>query len=622
MLGKQYRKLLSTLSSSDKALLKNVEGLAPETIEDDYVDVAIEVNPEIFLDLGLSNIGTKDDKDYIENDLGVFYAGENSEGKCWFWAFTQIDEDKAKTGDFSEEDIAGFGDGESGVIPENKETEQFKRFKEIIKPFVIQSIKDEYGANIEKGVQENMDTNKKKSSNSLKENKKSNNKQVKESCELDERNLTRAERHNRDMNRIFDGVKKQNDDMANFLRTKGISDEEIEEMKKNCGLHGNALRSKIAELGLDDEYFNKNKKESCKGKNCKEDLDKDEDENYGEYEGFLEVGDFIIFDTLDDELSDWEEEHPSDKGYEVVEIDREEDGTPTGMFWIKDCPVALDFSEDNVEKIDLGESCKESKKPIKETWAGEDVIDDLVDRAKSYMDEGYAEDDAINRAIDEGLIYTNDVRTLAIHYDTLPSDSELINEFIEQLYDDMYSQLGDYEPEGAESEDDDLEEESLQEDDKKESIKESLPTRKSSKKQAVKESVEDNSEVNKIAKFLKGCLEQGYDFEGTSWYDLDGDFSVSVGWLPGYDPEDANRDGSIVDENGYALCYEITECPNTYAYVDFESLLMPYNDETGDVYSVGSNFKKDDNCEEIAKYLLNEYEYIKQEFDNGELTID
>lgn len=104
------------------------------------------------------------------------------------------------------------------------------------------------------------------------------------------------------------------------------------------------------------------------------------------------------------------------------------------------------------------ENKKNIKKQLKETWDGENVIDDLVDRAKGYMDEGEDIDDAINGAIDTGLIYTKDIRDLAIHYDTLPSDSELIEGFIEQLWDDMYQELGDYEPEVDEDDDEVVEE--------------------------------------------------------------------------------------------------------------------------------------------------------------------
>lgn len=71
---------------------------------------------------------------------------------------------------------------------------------------------------------------------------------------LIERDLTKSERHNRDMERIFDRVENQNKKMEKILLDNGVSQDEIDELKKNTGLGGNALQKKIIELGLDDEF--------------------------------------------------------------------------------------------------------------------------------------------------------------------------------------------------------------------------------------------------------------------------------------------------------------------------------------------------------------------------------
>jgi len=76
-----------------------------------------------------------------------------------------------------------------------------------------------------------------------------------EESKLKERNLTRAERHNRDMKRIFNRFDSQNKAMADFLKSKGISEEEIKSLENNTGLGGNDLHSKIDEMGLHDEFF-------------------------------------------------------------------------------------------------------------------------------------------------------------------------------------------------------------------------------------------------------------------------------------------------------------------------------------------------------------------------------
>ena len=99
----------------------------------------------------------------------------------------------------------------------------------------------------------------------LKEDKKS----------LSERNLTRAERHNRDMDRIFNFTNNQNKQMAQFLLDNGVSAEEVEELKSHTGLGKNALDDKLTELGIRDEFFKKYYKSESKSR---DDIDADADD--------------------------------------------------------------------------------------------------------------------------------------------------------------------------------------------------------------------------------------------------------------------------------------------------------------------------------------------------------
>lgn len=119
-----------------------------------------------------------------------------------------------------------------------------------------------------------------------------------------------------------------------------------------------------------------------------------------------------------------------------------------------------DEVEEELEHRGANESLKKSApNKLYETWAGEDVIDDIIERAKSNIDDGGDVDDAVTDAIDTGLIYTKDIRTLAEHYDVLPSDSELINLFYEELFGEVYSAASDYYDEVHEDgEDEDFEE--------------------------------------------------------------------------------------------------------------------------------------------------------------------
>lgn len=89
------------------------------------------------------------------------------------------------------------------------------------------------------------------------------------------------------------------------------------------------------------------------------------------------------------------------------------------------------------------DSLNKMKKPMKkDTWKGEDVIADLVDRAKMFQSDGYDIEEAIEHAIDEGLIYTADIHTLLEHYGSI-DDSEIIESYYDDLYSDMYEKLED-----------------------------------------------------------------------------------------------------------------------------------------------------------------------------------
>lgn len=115
----------------------------------------------------------------------------------------------------------------------------------------------------------------------------------------------------------------------------------------------------------------------------------------------------------------------------------------------------IEFSEYNNynHSENVEESCKSKKKSKKlnETWKGEDVIADLVDRAQSLIDDGnYGDvDDCIRQAIDDGLIYSRDIWDLAEHYGVV-DDSELIERYYEELFNDIYSQVEEREEDDEE----------------------------------------------------------------------------------------------------------------------------------------------------------------------------
>lgn len=100
----------------------------------------------------------------------------------------------------------------------------------------------------------------------------------------------------------------------------------------------------------------------------------------------------------------------------------------------------------SAERKEVNES-----KQLTETFKGEDIINDLIDRAKSWIDDGYDTDDAVRQAIDDGLIYGRDIIDLAEHYGVI-DDGELIERFYDDLFNDMYGEVSDYAEEHADDE--------------------------------------------------------------------------------------------------------------------------------------------------------------------------
>ena len=87
---------------------------------------------------------------------------------------------------------------------------------------------------------------------------------------------------------------------------------------------------------------------------------------------------------------------------------------------------------------------KESKK-LKESFEGQEVFNDLFDRAKLNLEEDSEEgiDEAVHEAIDEGLIYNADILNLAYDYGVIDY-GELVEKMYDELYGDLYRKVEEY----------------------------------------------------------------------------------------------------------------------------------------------------------------------------------
>lgn len=84
-----------------------------------------------------------------------------------------------------------------------------------------------------------------------------------------------------------------------------------------------------------------------------------------------------------------------------------------------------------------------------------DVLNDIVERAVSGMEEGMDIDDAVSDAIDSGMIYTDDQMAVADHFGTLD-----VGRAFEDAYEDFYNEVyQEVEAQAPDDDDDDAEDE-------------------------------------------------------------------------------------------------------------------------------------------------------------------
>ena len=110
---------------------------------------------------------------------------------------------------------------------------------------------------------------------------------------------------------------------------------------------------------------------------------------------------------------------------------------------------------DNVETVETTgettatEEVTESKKALKETFKSDEVFTDLKDRAIANYDGNNIEE-AVQQAIDEGLIYDEDIYDLAEKY---INGGEVLDLYYDFLFDDLYAELKKWDEEDLLKED-------------------------------------------------------------------------------------------------------------------------------------------------------------------------
>ena len=236
----------------------------------------------------------------------------------------------------------------------------------------------------------------------------------------------------------------------------------------------------------------------------------------------------------------------------------------------------------------LKESFNKNSKKLNETFAGMDVIDDLVDRAMGYVRDDYSAEDAIHQAIDDGLIYTKDIIDLAEHYGVIDTN-ELFDRFYEDLFNDMYTNVT------KQIESDEEDEEELNGD--------------------VTEALTESVDAKSLADFIQDAINGlKKDATGTYYYRLGGRFHYVLGtsnFAAATEWSEEDLKELALAQDGNPIVGKIAvNCDDLQCDYDID-WYVPINDRTGDVWDTESAIYNDEDLNALAASIIDEYNKMK-----------
>ena len=134
------------------------------------------------------------------------------------------------------------------------------------------------------------------------------------------------------------------------------------------------------------------------------------------------------------------------------------------------------------------------------------------------------------------------------------------------------------------------------------------------------ESTNSVLDKNEIAEFLKNAIKELTTTDYTcTWYDLDKDLAIFVGWTDGYDPEDEDYIHAENDPS-YVIAAKIAST-HEYMKTDLDWLVQPYY-EDGEVWDTEITLNNNSNFIEDADWFIKSYKDIREALDRGELLLE
>ena len=124
--------------------------------------------------------------------------------------------------------------------------------------------------------------------------------------------------------------------------------------------------------------------------------------------------------------------------------------------------------------------------------------------------------------------------------------------------------------------------------------------------------------LQRLTEWLKALMTKAENDEAflISWFkDTEDDpLSIVGGWCDGFSKEYDDLLHISKTSPSFAMCVKIAVNEGSYAYTDFELLHMPLDKKTGEVDDTCIALQKDDNPEELARFLITELERMARDY--------
>ena len=303
-----------------------------------------------------------------------------------------------------------------------------------------------------------------------------------------------------------------------------------------------------------------------------------------------------------------------------------------GFSAVNKTQIIKDYGAEDIKvnQESLKERFNKNSKKLNETFKGQDVLDDLIDRAKSWVSDGYDIEEATHNAIDDGLIYSRDIIDLAEHYGVL-DDSELISRFEEDLFNDIYNALSENEEELKEEYKNEFTIEinndiycdsngeayhfdsyaEAQEFIEEHELKNASVVRQYGKAK-YEEPLNEDVNVKSLADFIQDALNGlKKDATGTYYYKLGGRFHYVLGTSNAADwSEDDLKELALAQDGNPIVGKIAVNCDDLQCDYDMD-WYMPINDRTGEVWDTESAIYNDEDLNALAASIIDDYNGMK-----------